>query len=191
MTEPSNPLPGLAAIFEPRSVAVVGASADPSRIGGRPIAYALRAGFKGRLFPVNPNRDEIQGLKAYPTIEAIPEPIDFVLLAIPAKAVPAALASAAAKGARGAVLFTAGFAEVGEAGAAMQDELVATARRHGIRLLGPNCLGMFNAELGHTPTFTSGLEAGMPLPGRVGLVTQSGAYGTHLLSMARDRRIGV
>ncbi|MEC9431639.1 MAG: acetate--CoA ligase family protein [Pseudomonadota bacterium] len=191
MTDPAAPRPGLSAIFEPRSVAVVGASADPSRIGGRPIAYALRAGFKGRLFPVNPNRDEIQGLKAYPTIEAIPEPIDFVLLAIPAKAVPAALADAAAKGARGAVLFTAGFAEVGEAGAVMQDELVATARKHGIRLLGPNCLGMFNAELGHTPTFTSGLEAGMPLPGRVGLVTQSGAYGTHLLSMARDRRIGV
>lgn len=191
MTDASAPRPGLSAIFEPKSVAVVGASADPSRIGGRPIAYALRAGFKGRIYPVNPNREEIQGLKAYPSLDAIPDEIDFVLLAIPAQAVPAALAAAAAKGARGAVLFTAGFAEVGAEGAAMQAELVATARAHGIRLLGPNCLGMFNTEVGHTPTFTSGLESGMPLPGRVGLVTQSGAYGTHLLSMARDRRIGV
>ncbi len=181
----------LDALFNPQSVAVIGASADPQRIGGRPIAYALKAGFKGRLHPVNPNRTEIQGLKAYPSVDAIPEPIDFALLAIPAARVADGLRDAAAKGAKGAVLFSAGFAEIGEEGAARQQELVDLARELGIRLLGPNCLGLFNAEIGHCPTFTSGLEAGFPLPGRVGLVTQSGAYGTHLLNMARDRRIGV
>ena len=96
-----------------------------------------------------------------------------------------------AKGARAAVIFTAGFAEVGGDGPALQDEILAIAREHGIRLLGPNCLGLFNAATGHCPTFTSGIEEAMPVPGRVGLVTQSGAYGTHLLNMARDRRIGV
>ena len=190
-TRPAQPLESLAPLFAPRAVAVIGASADPQRIGGRPIAYALRAGFEGTLYPVNPNREEIQGVKAWPSVEAIPEPIDFALLAIPAAGVPQALRDCAAKGARAAVIFTAGFAEVGGEGPALQEEILAIGREHGIRLLGPNCLGLFNAATGHCPTFTSGIEAAMPVPGRVGLVTQSGAYGTHLLNMARDRRIGV
>ncbi|MDF2232249.1 acetate--CoA ligase family protein [Albimonas sp. CAU 1670] len=188
---PVQPLESLAPLFAPRSVAVIGASADPSRIGGRPIAYALRAGFAGKLFPVNPNREEIQGVKAWPSVAAIPEPIDFALLAIPAAGVPQALRDCAAKGAKAAVIFTAGFAEIGGEGPALQAEILDIARTHGLRLLGPNCLGLFNAATGHCPTFTSGIEAAMPVPGRVGLVTQSGAYGTHLLNMARDRRIGV
>ncbi|SFI19426.1 acetate--CoA ligase family protein [Albimonas pacifica] len=190
-TRPAQPLSSLAPLFAPRAVAVIGASADPQRIGGRPIAYALRAGFEGALYPVNPNRDEIQGVKAWPSVASIPEPIDFALLAIPAPGVPQALRDCAAKGAKAAVIFTAGFAEIGGDGPALQDEILAIGREHGVRLLGPNCLGLFNAATGHCPTFTSGIEAAMPVPGRVGLVTQSGAYGTHLLNMARDRRIGV
>ncbi|TVS01839.1 MAG: hypothetical protein EA407_11075 [Rhodobacteraceae bacterium] len=95
------------------------------------------------------------------------------------------------KGAQAAVIFTAGFADIGAEGAALQDALSTRARKVGVRLLGPNCLGMFHAAMGHCPTFSSALRNGMPLPGRVGLVTQSGAYGTHLLELARARRIGV
>ena len=182
---------GLRKLLAPRSVAVVGASSDPGRIGGRPIAYTLRAGFEGALYPVNPSRETVQGLRAYPDLLSIPGEVEFALLAVPAAALEGALEACAAKGVGAAVVFTAGFAELGPEGAARQARLVERARAAGIRLLGPNCLGLYNAALGHCPTFTSFLQDGPPPPGRVGLITQSGAFGTHLLNMARARRIGV
>ena len=182
---------GLRALLAPRSVAVVGASSDPARIGGRPVAYTLRAGFAGALYPVNPARETVQGLRAYPDLASIPGEVEFALLAVPAKALEGALDACAAKGVRAAVVFSAGFAEMGAEGAALQARLVAKARAAGLRLLGPNCLGLYNAAVGHCPTFTSFLQDGPPPPGRVGLITQSGAFGTHLLNMARARRIGV
>ena len=183
--------PGLRALLAPRSVAVVGASSDPGRIGGRPIAYALRGGFEGTLYPVNPARETVQGLRAYPDLASIPGEVEFALLAVPAAALEGVLDACAAKGVGAAVVFSAGFAETGARGAALQGRLVAKARAAGIRLLGPNCLGLYNAAVGHCPTFTSFLQDGPPPPGRVGLITQSGAFGTHLLNMARARRIGV
>ena len=182
---------GLRALLAPRSVAVVGASSDPARIGGRPVAYYLRAGFAGALYPVNPARETVQGLRAHPDLASIPGEVEFALLAVPAAALEGALDACAAKGVRAAVVFSAGFAEVGAEGAALQARLVAKARAAGLRLLGPNCLGLYNAAVGHCPTFTSFLQDGPPPPGRVGLITQSGAFGTHLLNMARARRIGV
>ncbi len=182
---------GLQALLRPSSVAVVGASSDPSRIGGRPIDYYNRAGFKGALYPVNPARSEIQGRPAYADIDAIPGSVDFALLAIPAEAIPAAIDACGKKGVKAALIFSAGFAEIGAEGAVLQADVLARAARAGIRILGPNCLGLFNAEIGHCPTFSSALQEAMPVPGRVGMVTQSGAYGTHLLNMARARRIGV
>ena len=169
----------------------MGASSDPSRIGGRPVAYCLRAGFAGALYPVNPARETVQGLRAYPDLASIPGEVEFALLAVPAAALEGALDACAAKGVRAAVVFSAGFAEMGAEGAALQARLVAKARAAGLRLLGPNCLGLYNAAVGHCPTFTSFLQDGPPPPGRVGLITQSGAFGTHLLNMARARRIGV
>ncbi len=183
--------PTLDGLMAPKAVAIVGASADPARIGGRPVDYYRRAGFNGALYPVNPNRAEIQGYRAYPSVADLPGPIDCALLAVPAQHLLGALDAVADKGAQGAVIFTAGFAEMGAEGAALQDALSTRAREVGVRLLGPNCLGMFHAAIGHCPTFSSALQNGMPLPGRVGLVTQSGAYGTHLLELARARRIGV
>jgi acetate---CoA ligase (ADP-forming) len=182
---------GLSALMAPRAVAIVGASSDPARIGGRPVDYYRRAGFHGGLYPVNPNRAEVQGYRAYPSVADLPAPIDCALLAVPAAQLLDALDAVAAKGAGAAVIFTAGFAEIGAEGAALQAELAARARALGVRLLGPNCLGMFHAAIGHCPTFSSALQNGMPEPGRVGFVTQSGAYGTHLLELARERRIGV
>jgi len=181
----------IAHLLAPQSVAIVGASSDPGRIGGRPVRYYRQAQFAGRLYPINPNRNEIQGYKAYPSVEDVPDRIDLAVLAIPAPQVTPVVEQCARKGARAVVVFSAGFAETTAAGAALQHELAATAAHHGVRVLGPNCLGLFNVRAGHFPTFSSFPEAGLPLPGRVGLVTQSGAYGTHVLMQARARRLGV
>jgi acetate---CoA ligase (ADP-forming) len=181
----------IAHLLAPRSVAIVGASSDPGRIGGRPVRYYRQARFAGRLYPINPNRDEVQGYRAYPTIDSVPEPIDLAVIAIPAAQVAASIEQCARKGAKAAVVFSAGFAEIGPQGVALQRELLGVASRCGVRLLGPNCLGLFNARIGHFATFSSFPESGLPVPGGVGLVTQSGAYGTHVLMQARARRIGV
>ena len=191
LAAPRTDAGGLRKLLAPRSVAIVGASSDPNRIGGRPVAYYLRAGFEGRLHPVNPARETVQGLRAYPDLASIPGEVEFALLAVPAAALEGALDGCAAKGVSAAVVFSAGFAEIGHEGAALQARLVEKARAAGIRLLGPNCLGLYDAGLGHCPTFSSFLQDGPPPPGRVGLITQSGAFGTHLLNMARARRIGV
>lgn len=185
------PRDGIAALLAPRSVAIVGASSDPGRIGGRPVHYYRQAQFPGRLYPINPNREEVQGYKAYPTIDDVPDRIDLAVIAIPAARVAASIEQCARKGAKAAVVFSAGFAEIGPSGAALQRALSAAASRCGMRVLGPNCLGLFNARAGHFATFSSFPDSGLPVPGRVALVTQSGAYGTHVLMQARARRIGV
>ncbi len=181
----------LSALLHPRSVAVVGASDDPSRIGGRPIAAMLERGFGGRIFPVNPKRPSIQGLPAFAGVADLPETPDAAIIAVPPAAAEAALQDLAERGTRAAILFTAGFAEMGAAGAAAQARLVAIARRRGMRLLGPNSLGLLNTANGFYGTFTSSLERGYPVPGPIGIASQSGAYGMHLFSMARDLGMGL
>lgn len=181
---------GLTPLLAPRSVAVLGASSDPTRIGGRPIAYMLSQNFPGKLYPVNPNRTEVQGLKAYPTVADLPEPPDVAICAVPAELAPQAIQDLAMKGCQGVIMFTAGFAEVDDAGAAKQAEMVAVAKRHSMRILGPNCLGVFDARRSYYATFSSSFDSGWPVPGRIGIASQSGAYGTHLYTLARNRRIG-
>jgi acyl-CoA synthetase (NDP forming) len=174
-------------LLAPNSVAIFGASNDPTRISGRSLRFYREAGFKGALYPINPNRETVQGLPAYPDIAQTPGPVEFALIALPAAQVEAALEAAIAKGVRGAVIFSSGFAEIGGEGEALQQRLVARARRAGLRFCGPNCLGLFNARTGHTPTFCSFLEEGPAKPGPLGLVTQSGAFGTHLLALLQRR----
>ena len=180
----------LQSLLTPRSVAVIGASADRTRIGGRPIDYMLQRGFAGAILPVNPNRAEVQGLRAYPSVAALPEVPETAIVAVPGEAAIAAVEALGARGTRSAIVFTAGFAETDEAGAAAQGRLLAAAGRHGMRVLGPNCLGLFNAAVGFYPIFSSSLESGFPMPGRVGIASQSGAYGTHMFAIARNRGIG-
>jgi acyl-CoA synthetase (NDP forming) len=160
------------------------------RIGGRPLAYLKARGFAGRILPVNPNRPTVQGLPAAPSVADLPETPEAAVIAVPGEAAVAAVEALGARGCRAGIVFTAGFAEVGEEGAALQDRLVASARRHGMRLVGPNCLGLFNAAIGYFPIFSASFENGWPVPGRVGIASQSGAYGTHLFAAARDRGIG-
>ncbi|WP_163849174.1 acetate--CoA ligase family protein [Pseudooceanicola aestuarii] len=181
----------LGAFFAPRSIAVIGASDNPTRIGGRPVDYCKAAGFAGPIYPVNPTRETVQGLPAWPDIGAVPGAVDLAVLAVPAARAAETLEACGRKGVKAAVVFSAGFSEVGAEGEAAQMRLLAVARRHGIRILGPNCLGCYSGATGACATFTSGLEGGMPQVGGIGLITQSGAYGTHLLAMAKARRLGV
>ncbi len=191
MTDAARRFKSLTPLFSPRSVAVLGASSDPGRIGGKPIAYMIKQKFQGALYPVNPARDEVQGLKSYKSVFDLPEVPDVAVVAVPASIAPQAIFDLAKLGVKGAIVLTAGFAEVSEAGAAVQAEMVAAAKAAGMRMMGPNCLGLFNARIGYFPTFTSSVETGWPLPGRIGIASQSGAYGTHLYTAARNRGIGV
>jgi acyl-CoA synthetase (NDP forming) len=182
---------GLDAFFIPRSVAVIGASDDPARIGGRPIRYLKESGFAGAILPVNPNRAEVQGLKAYASARDLPVAPDIALIAVPAKHALEAIRDCGERGTRAAIVFSAGFAETGDDGAAEQHQLAATAARYGMRLLGPNCLGAFNSEIGFYGTFSAILDADRPKPGPVAIVSQSGAYGSHLAHLAGARGLGI
>ena len=186
----SSRFAGLTPLLAPRSVAVLGASSDPTRISGRPIAYMRSQGFQGGLYPINPNRTEIQGLKAYASINDVPEVPDVAIVAVASEVAAAAVEDLGKKGVKAIVMFTAGFAEMDDAGAVAQDKMVATARSYGMRILGPNCLGVFDARRSYYATFSSSFDSGWPVPGRIGIASQSGAYGTHLYTLARNRGIG-
>ena len=181
---------GLELLFRPASVAVLGASIDPSKIGGRPVRYLKEAGFRGSLYPVNPKYKEVQGLTAYPSVGAIEEPIELAIIALPAHAVVEAVRACSAKGVRAALIFSAGFAEIGDEGRRMQEEIASIARSSGIRILGPNCLGVMNPRNGVIATFSAGIESGNPSEGRIGFVSQSGAFGSHCFAAAREKGLG-
>ncbi|MBY0333851.1 MAG: acetate--CoA ligase family protein [Acetobacteraceae bacterium] len=180
----------LDALVRPRSVAVIGASDEPARIGGRPIAYMMGQTFKGDLWPVNPRRSTVQGLRAFASVAELPAAPDVAIIAVPVELAIQAVDDLGAKGCRAVICFTAGFAEVDAAGEAAQARLTAAARKHGVRLLGPNCLGLFNAPVSFYATFSASFEKGWPIPGRVGIASQSGAYGTHVFAAALDRGLG-
>jgi acetate---CoA ligase (ADP-forming) len=177
-------------LLAPRSVAVVGASNDVTRIGGRPIAAMLKAGYQGRILPVNPGRKTVQGLACFASVDDLPEPPDAALIAVPAKLVPETIAALGRKGCKAATLFSAGFAETGADGETAQREVLAQARASGLRLLGPNTLGVYNVDIGYYGTFSSSLDTGHPRPGNIGVASQSGAFGAHLGALARDRGLG-
>lgn len=176
-------------LFRPRHVAVIGASSDKNRIGGRPVAYSKRA-FKGAIIPVNPNQKEIQGLTAYPSIREVPGEIDQAIIAVPAKAAMQAADDCIAKGVKAAVMFSSGFAETGREGRAMQVELARRCAAGGMKLVGPNSLGMFNVHAGLYSTFSSYFDPLWPRVGPVSIVSQSGAFGTYFLAIAAERGLG-
>ena len=181
----------LTPLLAPQSVAIFGASNDPTRISGRSLRYYREAGYQGGLYPINPTRDTVQGLKAYPDLAAVPGAVQCAIIAVPANLALDAMEACVAKGVKAIVMFTAGFAEIGAEGRAMQQRITAIARDNAIRLCGPNCLGLFNMRLGHTATFSSFLEEGPTPAGPLGMVTQSGAFGTHLLALTARRGLAV
>jgi acyl-CoA synthetase (NDP forming) len=189
---PRKPLgTGLDAIFQPHAIAVIGASQDPTKIGGRPVHLLRRFGYPGTILPVNPRATEVQGLPAYPSVDALPEVPDLAIIAVAAEAAPDALEACAAKGVRAAVIFSSGFSELGAEGEAMQDRLRNTARRTGIRVLGPNCLGALSIAEKSIATFSIVLEDSLPPAGPLGIISQSGNLGSFTALLARERGIGI
>ncbi len=177
-------------ILRPEFVAVIGASDTPSRIGGRPIHSMKAMGYAGRIHPVNPRRETVQGLPAFASIRDVPEPVDCALVAVPAAIAVGAIRDCADCGVKSAVVFTSGFAEQGEDGAAAQAEIARIARDSGMRIVGPNCLGVFAMDSGWYGTFTNAPAMIERPPGPVGIVSQSGAYGSHVLIVAQRRGVG-
>ena len=181
----------LTALMQPRSVALVGASDDVVRISGRPLRYLRESGYRGAIFPVNPRREAVQGLKSYASIASLPEAPDVAMLAVPAHLVVESVRECAALGVKAAIIFASGFAEMSAEGGRAQQDIRAIARASGMRLLGPNCLGLFNSALGFYGTFASVLDLGLPTAGGVAVGSQSGAYGTHVAYLAQRRGLGV
>jgi len=180
-------LASLEPLFKPASVAVIGASRDAAKIGGLPIAFMKASGFSGALHPVNPGGDEIQGLRAHRRVTDIPGAIDLAIVAVPAPAVLPVLRECREKRVRAAVVFTSGFAEVGEQGRASQAEIASLARQCRMRLIGPNCMGVVNFGSGLVANFHPAFKDGIGKPGRIGLVSQSGALSGLCFAMAADR----
>lgn len=177
--------------FRPSSVAILGASNDPTRISGRALHYMKKAGYRGAIYPVNPARDTVQGIKAYPSMDAIPEAPDMVLICVAAEKVRDAVMQCVARGAGAAVIYASGFAETGEAGKALQEEICAIANAGGLRVFGPNCLGLLSTGSGFVGTFSSAFDDGFVSNGNVAVVSQSGAYGGHLAYLCRERNVGI
>jgi acyl-CoA synthetase (NDP forming) len=179
-------------LFAPDSVALIGASSDPERIGGRPLRFLIEGGFAGKLYPVNRSgAAEIQGLKSYASLLDVPGPVDHAIIAVPVAGVEAALLECARKGVRVVQVFTAGFAEVDAAGAELQQRLVAICRGAGMRMVGPNALGVLNPKTRFFATFSTFLNGMRPREGAIGLATQSGAFGSATYGMATLRGIGL
>jgi acetate---CoA ligase (ADP-forming) len=181
---------GLRQLLEPASVAVIGASNDTTRIGGRTLSYLIRGGYGGRIVPVNPNRETVQGLRAWPSIDQAPG-VEAAIIALPAANAPDAVRACAANGVAACIVFSAGFAETGPQGAALERDMAAAARETGMRVLGPNCLGLFTPHIGFYGCFSNTLDRTLPEPGALSIVSQSGAFGTHLYYLARRRGIGI
>ena len=174
-------------ILRPRAVVVVGATDDPVRIGGRVFAY-LQHGFEGPVYAVNPRRTTVQGELAYPTPQDTP-PADLAVIAVPADQAAQALESCGLAGIPWAVVLASGFSEVGAAGREREAALLSAARTGGVRLIGPNSVGLVNVANGMTATFASRLAVLDLRPGGVAIVTQSGATGSALLSEIDELRI--
>ena len=180
---------GIAALLRPRSVAVIGASRRRGTIGAEIFHNLITRGFEGVVYPVNPNAPVVQSVQAYPSIDAVPGPVDLAVVVVPAATVPAVIDECGRAGVRSAVVISAGFKETGEEGATRERALLACARGHGMRLVGPNCLGVLNTDPAvrldatFSPTF--------PPAGRVAFSSQSGALGLAILEYATELNLGI
>lgn len=181
----------LTPLLRPRSIAMIGASSDPSRGNGRTLRYLIEGGFAGPVFAINPRRKEVQGQKSWRSMAELPQPVDAVIVALPSADVPQALRECAAAGARSAIVFAGGFAETGEEGRRAQDTISRIARDAGMPVLGPNSLGVYDARARSFMTFSSMFEEGYAEGGRIGMVTQSGGWGGQARRLACERGMSI
>lgn len=177
-------------MIHPRSIAVIGASADFSKVNGRPIKHLLDKGYQGRILPVNPKYDNIAGLTSYPSIADLPEAADLAIIAVAAREVIATVEALGQRGIRAAVIFSSGFGEMGAEGKVLERKLAETAAASGVVLCGPNCLGFINAFDKVYATFSQYAD-GETGAGPIAFVTQSGAFGTAVAALIRRRGLGL
>src|SRR5581483_5168000 len=174
-------------LLAPRSIAVVGAGQAPSGIGHQVFRNLLNGDFQGPVYPVNPKSAHVGGVRAYPSVLEIPDDVDLAIICVPAITVPEVIGQCATKQVEGIVMITAGFAEAGGDGAAVERDLIRLAHRHGMRVIGPNCMGVINTA--PTVSMNGTFAPVAPLPGRVALCSQSGAIG--IAALERSARLGL
>ncbi|WP_116134230.1 acetate--CoA ligase family protein [Tropicimonas sp. IMCC34043] len=187
-TDPAPLFENLAGLMNPQSVAIVGASANATGWSGMAVPVLRRLGFQGRIFPVNPKYPELNGLPCYPSVSAIPEPVDAALIFVPRQALPGILDDCGRKGVRGAVILASGFSETGEAGREAERALREVANRNRIAICGPNCLGLANLASGFMGLTAATFPADLA-PGRTALISQSGQLMMVLLARAHDQGV--
>jgi acetyl coenzyme A synthetase (ADP forming)-like protein len=176
-------------ILAPRSIAVIGASRSPNTMGHQILANLVRYGYTGAVYPVNPMAPAVHAMKAWPGVEDIPDPLDMAVVCVPKQLVLEVAEACGRKGVRGLVVISAGFREVGGEGIGRETQLMEIVRRHGMRLVGPNCMGVLNADPAVSMNAT--FAPSMPPFGRAGFVSQSGAMGLSVLDYAREYGIGI
>ncbi len=176
----------LSPFFAPQTVAVIGATERPGSVGRTLLWNLISSSFGGTVFPVHPTRSNVLGIKAYPTIGEVPEVVDLAIIAIPSNGVPAVIDQCGQAGVKGVIILSAGFREIGAAGVALEKEVLTAARRHHVRILGPNCLGLMCPTSGLNATFAST----MARAGSVGFISQSGALCTSILDWSLRENVG-
>jgi acetyl coenzyme A synthetase (ADP forming)-like protein len=175
--------------FNPNAVAVVGASREPSSIGYRILESLVLNRFQGPVYPVNPKATVVGSMRAYPSVTALPEPVDLAVISVPRDAVLGVIDECAQRGVKAAIVITAGFAEVDQAGRELQNKLLEKVRGHGMRMIGPNCMGLLNTD--PSVRMNASFSPVFPPPGRIAMSSQSGALGLAILALAAERRLGV
>jgi len=178
----------LDAIFSPQSVAVIGASEKLGKVGHDIFANILKGNYKGTLYPVNPIAKSILSIKAYPSIMDVPDDVDLAIIILPTKLVMKAVEDAVKKKVKGIVIVSAGFREVGEEGLEMENRIAAICKKAGVRLVGPNCLGVINPI--SSVSLNASFSSRMPTSGDISFISQSGALCTAVLDFAADRKFG-
>lgn len=180
----------LSYMLRPKSIVVIGATPDTNKLNGRPLHFLQRDGYEGNLYGVNPKYDDINGIPCFPDVASLPEAPDMAIVAVSQKLATAAVDALGKKGVPVAVLFSSGYSETGPQGVEYEQELLNVAKENGIRICGPNNLGLINAFEHVTATFSQYADE-TPIPGPVAFASQSGAFGTGISALARSRGIGL
>ncbi len=183
-------LKDLDVFFFPKSVAVIGASKKPGKVGHELLRNLLKF-FRGKVYPINPTATEILGLKSYPSIQSLPEKVDLAVVVVPAPKVPEVAEEAGRAGVKGLIVISGGFKEVGPEGARLEERLKEIVKKYGMRLIGPNCLGVYVPKSGMNTLFLPDERQGFPKHGNIAFISQSGAFGSVVLDWAAMRGIGI
>ena len=190
MTDSKPPRTDLSRFLNPRGIAVVGVSAEPTRIGGQALKLLTDFGYQGKIYPVNPRYPEVHGLKCYPDLLAVPQPCDVALIALSAAQAAGAVEQAGRAGIPFALVLAGGYSETGAEGKALQEQLVAAARKANVRMVGPNCLGILNLKDNARIGFGGTAQLKTLKPGPMAMVTQSGGFGFGVVAVAAYFGVG-